>query len=124
MTRQTPTKSPRRGLIEEFVLEGKLIFRLLLDSRVSILLKLIPLAGLIFVVNPVDFPGFLDDLLVFILSLILFVELSPRQVVDEHRKYLRSVVTAEWHEAPEKKIVDGEIRDVEDQAAEKEKTER
>ncbi len=116
MTRQIPPEFHRRSLIEEFVLEGKLIFRLFLDRRVSILLKLIPVAGLLFVVNPVDFPGVLDDLLVLIFSLILFVELCPRPVVAEHRKELRNVINAEWHEAPEHKVViDGELKDPGDQ---------
>ncbi len=116
MTRQIPPQFHRRGLVEEFVLEGKLIFRLFLDRRVSLLLKLIPVIGLLFVINPVDFPGLLDDLLVLIFSLILFVELCPRTVVDEHRRELRNVIDAEWHEAPKNKVViDGEIRDADQQ---------
>ncbi len=116
MTRQIPPEFHRRSLVEEFVLEGKLIFRLFLDRRVSLLLKLIPVAGVLFVINPVDFPGFLDDLLVLIFSLILFVELCPRTVVEEHRRALRTVINGEWREAPRDKVViDGEIRDPDQQ---------
>ncbi len=112
MTRQIPPAFHRRSLIEELVLEGKLIFRLFLDRRVSLLLKLVPVTGFLFVVQPVDFPGVLDDLLVLVFSLILFVELAPRKVVEEHRRELRNVVNAEWHDAPENRtVIDGEIKD-------------
>ncbi len=112
MTRQIPPAFHRRSLIEEFVLEGKLIFRLFLDRRVSLLLKLIPIAGLLFVINPVDFPGVLDDLLVLVFSLILFVELAPRKVVEEHRRELRNVINAEWHDTTEHKtVINGELKD-------------
>ena len=125
MARQIPPKTPRRSLIEEIVLEVKLIFRLFLDGRVNLLLKLIPVAGLFFVVSPVDFPGVLDDLLVFIFSLILFVELCPRQVVEEHRKALRNTITAEWHEVPKSKVViDGEIKDPDDKPGTGTRTEK
>ncbi len=124
MSRQIPSKTPRRSLIEEIVLEGKLFFRLLLDWRVNLLLKLIPVAGLLFVISPFDFPSVLDDLLVLIFSLILFVELCPRQVVEEHRKALRNVVTVEWHEVPDKVVVDGKIRDPDSNREAGDKTEK
>ncbi len=116
MTRQIPPNFHRRSLVEELALEGKLIFRLFLDRRVSLLLKLIPVAGILFVINPVDFPTILDDLIVLVFSIILFVELSPRQVVEEHRRELRTVVNAEWHETSENNVViDGVLKDPGDQ---------
>ncbi len=125
MTRQIPPEFHRRSLIEEFVLEGKLLFSLFLDRRVSFLLKLIPVAGLLFVVNPVDFPGVLDDLLILIFSLILFIELCPRPLVEEHRRQLRNVINGEWHETPEDKVViDGVSRDPGDQDTESHKNEK
>ena len=75
MTRRIPSQTPRRSLIEELVLECKLILKLFLDRRVSILLKLIPVAGLAYVINPIDFPTYLDDVFALIFSLVLFVEL-------------------------------------------------
>ncbi len=124
MTRQIPPKIPNRSLIEEFVLECKLILRLFLDRRVSFLLKLIPLAGLLYVINPVDVPSYLDDLFALIFSLVLFVELCPRQVVNEIRHDLRSVVNGEWREVPKNStIIDGELRDAEN-PGEEEKTEK
>ncbi len=124
MPRQISPKIPRRSLIEEFVLEVKLILRLFLDRRVSFLLKLIPLTGLLYVINPVDVPSYLDDLFALVFSLVLFVELCPRQVVDEQRKELRSVVNGEWREVPkDSTIIDGEMWDAE-KPAEEEKTEK
>lgn len=124
MPRQISPKIPRRSLIEELVLECKLILRLYLDRRVSFLLKLIPLAGLLYVINPADVPGYLDDLFALVFSLVLFVELCPRQVVDELRKELRNVVNGEWHEVPkESTIIDGELKDAE-KPPDEEKTEK
>ena len=123
MTRQIPSQTPRRSLIEELVLECKLILKLFLDRRVSILLKFIPVAGLAYVINPIDFPTYLDDVFALIFSLVLFVELCPRQVVAEHRKQLRSVVNGEWHEVPKNAtVVDAELRDADPPAAGEEKT--
>ncbi len=125
MARQIPPKFQRRSFIEEIVLESKLIFRLFLDRRVSLPLKLIPIVGILFVVNPVDFPSVIDDLLVLVFSIILFVELCPRPVVDELRQELRSVVTAEWHDAPKtNRVIDGELRDPDDQSSAGEKREK
>ena len=112
MTNPPPRKPARRGLIQEISLEAELFLRLLIDGRVNILLKLIPIAGLLYVINPVDFPGPLDDIVVLIFSLILFVELCPRQVVDEIRQELRRVVPGAWHDPPkDPTIIDGEFQD-------------
>ena len=112
MTNLPPQKPARRGLLQEISLEAELFLRLLIDGRVNILLKLIPIAGLLYVINPVDFPGPLDDIVVLIFSLILFVELCPRQVVDEIRQELRRVVPGEWHDPPkDPTIIDAEFQD-------------
>jgi len=112
MKKPVRNKLPRRGIIEEIGLEANLFLSLILDRRVSILLKLIPLAGLLYLINPVDFPGWLDDAFVVIVSLVLFVELCPRAVVDEHRDRLRRVVSGKWRDAADNEtIIDGEFRD-------------
>ncbi|HVP21125.1 MAG TPA: hypothetical protein VMS73_04625 [Anaerolineaceae bacterium] len=112
MAQPVRNKQPRRGIIEEIGLEVNLFVSLILDRRVSILLKLIPLAGLLYLVNPIDFPGWLDDAFVVIVSLVLFFELCPRAVVEEHRDRLRRVIPGKWHDPTDNAtIIDGEFRD-------------
>jgi len=70
----------------------KLYWRLFTDRRVSLLPKLVLVAGVIYFVVPFDllpdFPliglGQVDDLAVLILALRGFITLSPRAVVEEH----------------------------------------
>jgi uncharacterized membrane protein YkvA (DUF1232 family) len=69
----------------------RLVFRLMMDGRVPLMLKLILPATLVYVISPFDIvPDFLpalgriDDLLAVILGLVLFVALAPRDVVSEH----------------------------------------
>jgi len=110
-----PNKNPPGGIIHEIGMEINLLMQLFSDRRVSILLKLIPIAGLVYVINPVDFPGPIDDILVLIFSLVLFVELCPRAVVEERRNNLRRVIPGVWHDAPkDSNVVDGEMRDAEE----------
>ena len=68
-----------------------LAYRLLRDSRVPAWLKAIPVAGLAYVVFPLDLIadpllglGQLDDLAVVLLSIQTFVSLCPQRLVEEH----------------------------------------
>jgi uncharacterized membrane protein YkvA (DUF1232 family) len=117
MTRPKPIKPPPGGIVHEIGLQVNLLMQLFSDRRVSILLKLIPIAGLLYVINPVDFPGPIDDVVVLIFSLVLFVELCPRAVVEEHRQNLRRVIPGEWHDAPKGSNVaaGSEMRDDEEE---------
>ena len=62
----------------------KLILRLMLDRRVNLLLKAIPLASGVYLLFPDMMPGPVDDALLIWLSTYLFVELCPPEVVAEH----------------------------------------
>ena len=70
----------------------KFYWRLFTDKRVSLLAKVVLVAGLVYFVVPTDlipdFPlvglGQLDDAVVLILALRGFVALAPRRVVEEH----------------------------------------
>ena len=99
------------GFFEEVALQLKLIWRLMGDRRVSIFLKMIPVASLAYLINPIDLPTPIDDFGVIGLALYLFVELCPQEVVMEHRNRLRNVISAEWREPPEEAI-DAEFTDV------------
>jgi uncharacterized membrane protein YkvA (DUF1232 family) len=97
----------------------RLAWNLLLDSRVPLLTKLI-IPGLmgLYILSPIDIIpdallglGQLDDLAVFVLSVKLFIELSPREIVQEH---LRSLTGGGSPPRPgstsEDEVVDGEYR--------------
>jgi uncharacterized membrane protein YkvA (DUF1232 family) len=87
---------PQGGVVRDFILRVKLILRLVGDKRVNPWLKLIPVAGLIYLVSPIDlipdiaFPiiGELDDAAVLWITNYFFVELCPPEVVREHVKAL------------------------------------
>lgn len=87
---------PQGGMIRDFVLRIKLILRLIGDRRVSFWLKIIPVAGLMYLVSPLDIVpdialpvlGELDDAAILWLTNYLFIELCPPEIVQEHVKAL------------------------------------
>ncbi len=75
----------------------RLTWRLIRDPRVPVLAKMIPLAGLVYIISPIDFVpdiivglGQLDDLGIFLLGLRLFESAAPEYVVEEHKAQLQS----------------------------------
>ena len=107
--------SPQGGMTHDFVNRVKLIFKLMGDSRVSPLVKLIPVGALVYLISPVDIvmgiPGIsaLDDAAVLWFGSSLFIELCPPEVVEEHRQEIESNLTDTSEE-----IVDVEPTDVND----------
>ena len=87
---------PQGGMVRDFILRVKLILRLVGDKRVNPWLKLIPVAGLVYLISPIDlipdiaFPiiGELDDAAVLWITNYFFVELCPPEIVNEHLKAL------------------------------------
>jgi len=115
------------GFFQDLVERVKLIGKLMADSRVSFLLKIIPVASLIYLISPVDLlPGLalpvvgaLDDAAVLWIGTSLFVSLCPEGVVREHLNALQKVVSGAWRDAPEEPvtgdIVEAEARDAENE---------
>ena len=70
----------------------RLVFRLVLDPRVPLRTKLILPAAIAYLILPFDFfPDFIvprlghvDDVLVLLISVVLFLILAPKEVVYEH----------------------------------------
>jgi hypothetical protein len=89
------------GMLRELGIRLKLILRLMRDSRVNPLLKLLPVGTLAYLIVPDLAIGPIDDAVVIWLGSILFVELCPPEVVKEHMDALHSVVDAEWRETDE-----------------------
>lgn len=112
------------GFIQNLILRGRLILRLMGDSRVSLLLKLLPIGALIYLVSPVDllpgvvFPGIgaLDDAAVIFLGATLFVNLCPEGIVQEHMLALQKGMTIPRQDTPGQDetddVIDVEAHDV------------
>jgi hypothetical protein len=117
-----PEKSNRKitipkdgGFIQDLTLRIKLILRLMGDSRVSPLLKLLPIGSLVYLVVPDIAIGPIDDAAVIWLATYLFVELCPPAVVQEHLEALQATrkVMDSYQETSQTddhgEVIDGEI---------------
>jgi len=116
-------RNQNNGFFQDLILRVKLILRLMGDKRVNILLKLLPIAALIYLISPVDllpgavipFIGALDDAAVLWLGATLFVNLCPDEVVQEHMNAMQKVVTGTWRDEPEQagtgEVIDAEAYD-------------
>jgi len=100
-----------KGLFTEIGLQARLLMLLMTDSRVNPLLKILPMGFLLYLVSPFDFPGPIDDAFIIWLGSTLFVELSPQDVVQEHRAALSSSANPPADQEPE--IDKGDIIDAE-----------
>ena len=85
------------GALASLVRTIRLVWRLLQDPRVPTFPKLIVPAAILYVLSPIDLiPDFIlglgqvDDIGILFLSISLFIELCPHDVVEEHRRALRS----------------------------------
>lgn len=107
--------SPRGGMTHEFVNRVKLILKLMGDSRVSPLVKLIPVGAIAYLVSPIDvimgIPGIaaLDDAAILWMGSNLFIELCPPEVVQEYMQEIGGNLTETTDE-----IVDVEPTDLTD----------
>lgn len=91
---QTPVpQAPSPDLLRSIINEVRLAWRLLLDPRIPLWLKVVPPASLLYLIVPVDFiPDFpfiglgqLDDIAVLVLGFRTFIGLCPPAIVEEHR---------------------------------------
>jgi len=99
----------------------KLIFKLIMDPRVNIFIKLIPVASLVYLIIPAPIPPDIiplpiDDALIIWLATYLFVELCPEDIVNEHKQALAREIPGNWQDIPGKKeeenMIDGEWKEV------------
>ncbi len=121
MANQTNTPDSKVGLLSEILRSGRLAWRLLSDPRVPTINKLV-IPGLVglYLLWPGDLmPDFLpvlgqlDDLALLALAIKLFIDLSPADIVRQHRDGM----TPRGPSSPEgdaaKEVVDAEYRVVE-----------
>jgi uncharacterized membrane protein YkvA (DUF1232 family) len=84
------------GFLGGLVKQARLAWRLFHDGRVPGWVKLIPVAGLFYLLSPIDIipdlilPGLgeMDDVVILLLALKMFVDLSPPGIVREHLEEL------------------------------------
>ena len=97
MTDKKDLSIPSQGsIVRDFLMRVKLIWSLMKDGRISPLLKVIPVLGVLYLVMPIDFVseialplvGELDDAAVLWLTSYVFVELCPPELVVQHVKAL------------------------------------
>ena len=107
---------------KDATLRVKLILRLVVDKRVSPWLKILPIAGIAYVISPLDdivmpILGPLDDIALLWLANHFFIEFCPPEIVREHVKALVSnndIIEEEINKAAasEPDIIDGEAVDL------------
>lgn len=104
--------SPRSGgFFQDIANRARLVGRLVLDPRVNPLIKLLPVGTLLYVVFPDLLPlNPVDDAFVIWLGTYFFVELCPKEVVQEHLRQLESGGAAQWNN-PGEDVIDGEYRE-------------
>ena len=94
MSKYTPSSDvyETAGFLGGLIKQGRLALRLLRDARVPGWVKMIPFAGLLYFLSPIDLlpdfalPGLgeIDDVVILLLALKAFVDLSPASIVREH----------------------------------------
>jgi hypothetical protein len=104
---------PSRGVLTDIAQRIKLILRLMADSRVHPLLKVIPIGSLAYFLIPDLAPGPIDDMAVIWLATYLFVELCPPEVVQEHMENLKSEIPDKSSETQEPPKAESDVIDAE-----------
>lgn len=89
----------RLGLMSELFQNAQLVWRLLLDGRVSFAAKMLLPGAMAYLASPIDaIPdifvtffgvGFLDDLAIIVIAIRMFVAMAPKQVVMEHLEAMK-----------------------------------
>jgi uncharacterized membrane protein YkvA (DUF1232 family) len=85
------------GFFQQLIEQLRLSWGLLLDNRVPLALKVIPIAAVAYIISPIDLlPDFflglgqLDDLGVLMMAFTAFNNMAPGHVVAEHISRLRN----------------------------------
>lgn len=101
------------GWLKDFFRQFQLAWRLLLDSRIPVALKVIPFGTFAYMISFVDlipdaFLGFgqMDDLMVLLLGLKMFIDLCPPDIVAEHEAAITGQ-SGVWT-PPEETVIDVE----------------
>lgn len=112
------------GFLGELWQQVRLVFYLIKDADVPIYLKILPFAGILYTLFPLDLIadvvpvlGQLDDLTILLIGAKVFIEMAPPQVVARYMEQMNpqkaaTVVEGEASDvSPEVKLIEGEIAD-------------
>jgi uncharacterized membrane protein YkvA (DUF1232 family) len=111
------------GFLGELWQQIRLVFYLIKDADVPIYLKILPFAGILYTLFPIDLIadvipvlGQLDDLTILLIGAKVFIEMAPPQVVARYMEQMNppksTVVEGEAADVfPEVKLIEGEIAD-------------
>lgn len=102
---------PQGGMLQGLTQQIKLIARLMGDSRVNALLKVLPLASVAYWLMPLPLDNMvpvIDDAAILWIGSTLFIELCPQDVVMEHKENLGMIAS------DSDDIVDADSSDVND----------
>lgn len=121
MAEQMNTPNSKVGVLGEILRSGRLAWRLFNDSRVPLLNKLvIPGLMAVYFLWPADLMpdvlpvlGQLDDLALLALAIKLFIDLSPADIVRQHRDGAGPSGPSVPGQNTTKDVVDAEYRVVE-----------
>lgn len=122
-------KSPHRteeigafmGWLKDFFNQFQLAWSLMMDRRVSIAAKFIPVLTMLYLLSPIDLLpdvmlglGQLDDLAVLLIGMRIFIETCPPNIVAEYRHKAgttENVWTPEdgWAQEEDDTIIDVEV---------------
>lgn len=115
---QTPDVKHVAGFLSEIIDQVRLMWRLLTDHEVPTWVKFIPPLAILYLLSPIDLLpdpvlglGQLDDLAVILLGFKLFIEMSPRSVVQRYRDELAGSMPPE----PEGEVVEASYRVLDDE---------
>jgi uncharacterized membrane protein YkvA (DUF1232 family) len=126
MNQNIPNNLPEipgsQGFFHQAALRIKLFFRMMKDPRINIFLKLVPIAGLIYLISPIDFLPIpllpIDDAAVVSLTFYLFIELSPKEVIDELMQELKNLDATNIKTQKAADIIEGIISNKEERNTE------
>lgn len=102
------------GFLVDLSRQVRLILALMADRRVPTLLKLIPVASVIYLVVPLDFMPVIpvDDAAVLWFGMSMFIQFAPQQVVAEHRLRLEGSGTGTQAKQAAEVVIDVQPREV------------
>ena len=115
---KAPDVERTAGFLGEMMKQAGLVWRLLTDPRVPMWAKMIPSLAILYVISQIDLvpglvvPGLgqLDDLAVLLIGLKLFIEISPKGIVQNYRADQAGNPPPE----PEGEVVDASYRVLDD----------
>jgi uncharacterized membrane protein YkvA (DUF1232 family) len=104
------------GWFKDFFRQFQLAWRLIVDPRISLITKVIPLLSAVYLLSPLDFIpdvtlglGQLDDLAFVLIGLRLFIDVCPPTIVEEHRAALEDEYYGERETVSEENVIDVEV---------------